>query len=192
MGEQMIRYGERPELWAETATITREVWPEYNLHSEDPNRYWFRLLEEFPEYQFVLYDDEQQEVIAEGHTIPCDWDGTPNGLGDGIDAITGHEMGRQPDHDLAVIKQEPFKGSGHMPAVLDHPGAPIVQPACPAQKIAEPVPDRQRSARRSGARSRPPQPRSACPCADRSRSSPSTASPSLVLIVEGGRPADMS
>jgi hypothetical protein len=47
---------------------------------------WDRLFDEFPEFQFVLYDDEQ-EVIAEGHTIPCDWDGTPEGLGSGIDAI---------------------------------------------------------------------------------------------------------
>jgi GNAT superfamily N-acetyltransferase len=29
----------------------------------------------------------QEEVIAEGHTIPCAWDQTPHGLGDGIDAI---------------------------------------------------------------------------------------------------------
>jgi hypothetical protein len=34
---EVIRYSERPELWKDTATITREVWPEYNLHSEDPH-----------------------------------------------------------------------------------------------------------------------------------------------------------
>jgi hypothetical protein len=67
--------------------VTREVWPEYNLHSEDPHGYWERLLDEFSEFQFVLYDNGQEEVIAEGHTIPCAWDETPHGLGDGIDAI---------------------------------------------------------------------------------------------------------
>jgi GNAT superfamily N-acetyltransferase len=85
-GKQVIRYSERPELWKDTAAITREVWPEYNLHSEDPNGYWDRLFEVFPEFQFVLYDDEQHGVIAEGHTIPCVWDGTLEGLGNGIDA----------------------------------------------------------------------------------------------------------
>jgi hypothetical protein len=55
--------------------------------SEDPNGYWDRLFDEFPEFQFVLYDTDEREVIPEGHTIPCVWDGTPEGLGDGIDAI---------------------------------------------------------------------------------------------------------
>jgi GNAT superfamily N-acetyltransferase len=61
--------------------------PEYNPHSEDPHGYWDRLSDEFPEFQFVLYDAEQREVIAEGHTLPCDWDGTPDGLGDRISAM---------------------------------------------------------------------------------------------------------
>jgi hypothetical protein len=30
---------------------------------------------------------QAQEVIAEGHAAPCDWDGTTDGLGDGIDAM---------------------------------------------------------------------------------------------------------
>src|SRR6478736_4618006 len=76
MTTQVVRHAERPELWKDTATVTHEVWPEYNLHSDDPNGYWEQLFEAFPGFQFVLYDDEQDEVIAEGHTLPCDWDGT--------------------------------------------------------------------------------------------------------------------
>jgi hypothetical protein len=87
MSMQVFRYAQRPELWSDTATITREVWPEYNPHGEDPNGYWDRLLDEFPEFQFVLFDDSDLGVIAEGHTTPCDWDGTPEGLGDGINAM---------------------------------------------------------------------------------------------------------
>ena len=81
VGTQVIRYSERPELWSDTGTITQEVWPEYNLHSEDPHGYWDRLLDAFEEFQFVLFDDETDEVIAEGHTIPCVWDFTPAGSG---------------------------------------------------------------------------------------------------------------
>jgi hypothetical protein len=51
VGRQVIRYSERPELWKDTTEITNEVWPEYNLHSEDPHDYWGRLFEEFPEFQ---------------------------------------------------------------------------------------------------------------------------------------------
>ncbi|HXW78211.1 MAG TPA: hypothetical protein VEJ84_01865 [Acidimicrobiales bacterium] len=63
----------------------RDVWPEYNLHGDVLNRYWSRLYDVFPEYQFVLYDQEAGEVLAEGHTIPVVWDGTTDSLGPGID-----------------------------------------------------------------------------------------------------------
>lgn len=125
MGNQVIRYSERPELWKDTAEITREVWPEYNLHSDDPHHYWDRLFDEFPEFQFVLYDDEQQ-VIAEGHTIPCAWDGTPEGLGDGISAMLAsafqtRETGR-PSTALCALAAEVrprFQGGGLANRMLD-------------------------------------------------------------------------
>lgn len=63
-----------------------DIWPEYNLHGDVLNQYWNRLYEVFPDYQFNLYDQEAGEVLAEGHTVPLAWDGTPEGLGPGIDA----------------------------------------------------------------------------------------------------------
>ncbi len=126
MSTHVIRYAERPELWKDTATVTREVWPEYNLHGEDPHGYWNRLFEVFPEFQFVLYDDEQQEVIAEGHTVPCDWDGTPDGLGDGISAMLAaafqaREAGRRPTAlcALAAEIRPRFQGGGLANRMLD-------------------------------------------------------------------------
>jgi GNAT superfamily N-acetyltransferase len=126
MPTQVIRYSERPELWKDTATITHEVWPEYNLHSEDSNRYWDRIFVEFPEFQFVLYDHEAGEVIAEGHTIPCDWDGTPDGLGDGIEtmlaaAFAAREADRTPTAlcALAAEVRPRFQGGGLANRMLD-------------------------------------------------------------------------
>ncbi len=126
MGMQVIRHSDRPDLWADTATITREVWPEYNLHSEDPNGYWGRLFDEFSEFQFVLYNDQEQEVIAEGHTLPCDWDGSPEGLGDGIDAMLAaafeaREAGRSPTAlcALAAEIRPRFQGGGLAKRMLD-------------------------------------------------------------------------
>jgi GNAT superfamily N-acetyltransferase len=126
MDHKVIRYSQRPELWKDSATITREVWPEYNLHSEDPHGYWGRLFEDFPEYQFVLYDDGQREVIAEGHTIPCDWDGTPEGLGNGIDAILATAFStpaerRRPTSlcALAAEVRPRFQGGGLANRMLD-------------------------------------------------------------------------
>ncbi|HUA03040.1 MAG TPA: hypothetical protein VMB27_03990 [Solirubrobacteraceae bacterium] len=87
MGFVVVRHSERPELWEGLEALSSQVWPEYNLHGEVLGANWWRLEEEFPDFQFVLYDAEAQEVIAEGHTIPCDWDGTTSGLGEGIDAM---------------------------------------------------------------------------------------------------------
>ena len=64
-----------------------EIWPEYNLHGDVLNRYWRRLYDDLPEFQFVLYDEEEGVVLAEGHTIPFAWDGTEEGLPAGIDGV---------------------------------------------------------------------------------------------------------
>jgi GNAT superfamily N-acetyltransferase len=77
---------ERPDL-AERAREFEGVWPEYNMHAPVTNRYWQRLYEDFPAFQFVLYDDETDVVLAEGQTIPFVWDGTPEGLPDGLDGL---------------------------------------------------------------------------------------------------------
>lgn len=86
MNPELVRYSERPELWGEWWEASDEIWPEYNVHGEDLNKYWSRLYDEFPDWQFALVDAEAGEVLAEGHTIPVGWDGTDDGLGPGIDA----------------------------------------------------------------------------------------------------------
>jgi hypothetical protein len=84
MAIRVARYSEEPALW--DSFDDSEVWPEYNLHGDDLNRYFGQLYDEFAPFQFVLYDTEEQVALAEGHTIPVSWDGTDAGLGPGIDA----------------------------------------------------------------------------------------------------------
>ena len=120
---ELIRYSERPEMWTRTFDISDEVWPEYNKHGDVLNQYWNSLFDEFPDYQFVLYDGE---VLAEGHTIPCRWDGTLDGLGDGIDAtivaaFEAREAGR-PTNTLCALAAEvrpQFQGRGLAGRLLD-------------------------------------------------------------------------
>jgi hypothetical protein len=126
MSSRVIRYSERPELWEDTADISHEVWPEYNLHGEVLSVYWTRLCEEFAQFQFVLYDDDVDEVIAEGHTIPCDWDGTTEGLRDGIDAMMvaafeARAAGPRPTAvcALAAEVRPRFRGGGLADRMLD-------------------------------------------------------------------------
>jgi GNAT superfamily N-acetyltransferase len=154
MTTQVVRYAERPELWKDTATITREVWPEYNLHSEDPNGYWGQRDEVFPEFQFALYDDEQDVVIAEGHTVPCEWDGTAEGLGEGIDAMIAsafatHHAGRRPTAlcALAAEIRPRFQGGGLAKRMLDVMAdlareaglGHLIAPVRPSQKHRYPI-----------------------------------------------------
>jgi hypothetical protein len=89
-----VRFSENPVLWERIGGLSAEVWPEYNRHGDVLNQFWRRLYEVFPDYQFVLYDQDIDEVLAEAHTIPVAWDGTVEDLGPGIDAsiVAGFEL----------------------------------------------------------------------------------------------------
>jgi hypothetical protein len=77
--------GERPDLWAR-GVASADVWPEYNRHGDVAGKWWDKLGEEFADFQFVLYDDTEDEVVAEGHTGPFFWDGDDATLPDSYDA----------------------------------------------------------------------------------------------------------
>jgi len=76
---------ERPDLWAR-GIPSELVWPEYNLHGAVLNRWWGQLAVDLPDFQFVLYDEVHDEVVAEGHSGPLWWNGHVESLPDGIDA----------------------------------------------------------------------------------------------------------
>jgi hypothetical protein len=76
---------ERPDLW-DRGIPSDQVWPEYNLHGDVVNQWWGLLDEELPSYQFVLYDEAKDEVVAEGYTGPLRWDGTDARLPGSFDA----------------------------------------------------------------------------------------------------------
>ena len=111
MSLTMHTAAERPDLWdrgIESAT----VWPEYNLHGDILNQWWGHLGEELPDYQFVLYDDAGDEVVAEGHTGPFRWDGRQQSLPLGIDAVlelifTQHRAGEPPNTLCALAAETP-------------------------------------------------------------------------------------
>ena len=123
---QTIRYADRPELWDDTETVTAEVWPEYNQHGDVVRPNWGRLFDAFPEWQFALYDEQEQAVVAEGHTAPCNWDCTVEGLGDGIDAmlvaaLDAEKSGRPPSAACAMAAEirPQHQGRGLAARILD-------------------------------------------------------------------------
>jgi len=84
---KIVSARERPDLAERAAERADDVWPEYNKHGDVLNQYWGHLGEVFPDFQFVLYEEADDELLAEGHSIPCAWVGTVAGLPDGIDGV---------------------------------------------------------------------------------------------------------
>jgi GNAT superfamily N-acetyltransferase len=78
---------ERPDLDERVRDLVESAFPEYNRHGDVMGRYWPRLWDVFGDLQFVLYDERSDEVLGKGHTIPCRWDGSVDGLPGGIDAV---------------------------------------------------------------------------------------------------------
>jgi GNAT superfamily N-acetyltransferase len=123
---QTFTASERPDLTERAHELTDEVWPEYNKHGDVLNEYWGRLDEEFPGFQFVLYDEEAGDVVAQGHTIPCRWDGTPEGLPAGIDGVIarGFELLEQREKPnalsaLAIEILPDWQGRGLSETMID-------------------------------------------------------------------------
>ena len=104
---------ERPDLW-ERGIDSEDVWPEYNLHGDVLNAYWGRLAPELPDFQFVLYDEQADQVVAEGHTAPIAWDGDDATLPDGIDSVIRQAFddapGRPARNTLCALAAETPRG----------------------------------------------------------------------------------
>jgi hypothetical protein len=74
---------ERPELVGPAWELTKDALPDYNNHGDVLNRYWARLTEELPDFQFHIVDGD--EILARARSIPVRWDGTVEDLPAGID-----------------------------------------------------------------------------------------------------------
>jgi len=81
---EALTHAERPELAEPAWQLTRDTFPEYNNHGDVLNRYWGRLLDERPDFQFHLVGDGD-EILGRARSIPVRWDGTVDDLPAGID-----------------------------------------------------------------------------------------------------------
>jgi len=110
---RMFTAEERPDLW-ERGIPSAEVWPEYNLHGDVLNRWWGHLDEELAAYQFVLYDEAADAVVAEGHTGPLWWDGDdatlPSGIDDAIEQAFARSRAGEPVNTLCALAAETPRG----------------------------------------------------------------------------------
>ncbi|MFD8820972.1 GNAT family N-acetyltransferase [Streptomyces sp. NPDC059605] len=122
----LVRHSERPELWDRIPERFAGVVPEYNLHGDINGDYWNRLFDDFPEFQFLLYDDEHDVIAGAGRSLPRTWDGTAADLGPGLDdsiarAFADRDAGRAPDAlcALGIEVAEDHRGRGLSKVLLD-------------------------------------------------------------------------
>lgn len=153
MSLRILTARERPDL-AERGRGTSAVWPEYNVQSAISGRYWDRLLPELPDHQFVLYDDEADDIVAQAHSAPLVWDGTAEGLPAGFDAVLPAafdllDRGGAPTTLCALAVQIPerHQGHGHSATMLRgmatiaarHALDALIAPVRPSQKERYPL-----------------------------------------------------
>ena len=88
MAVRLVTWEERPEL-RQLGHAAEDVWPAYNLHGDVVGEWWAPLLDELPEFQFSLVDDEGDVVLAKGYTGPLAWSGDDRELPPSIDDAIG-------------------------------------------------------------------------------------------------------
>jgi GNAT superfamily N-acetyltransferase len=116
-----------------------DVWPRFLLNDKLSNRYWGRLYDDFPEYQFVLEEDGR--VIAEGNCVPVK--GMPLQWRDAI--RNAWEDDGEPDRvsALAIIVAKDQQGRGLSEVMLKHmkevAGGLLVAPVRPTLKARYPL-----------------------------------------------------
>jgi hypothetical protein len=117
-------YAERPDLAERTGEIA-DVWPEF-VHHARLNRHWHRLLEDFPGFQLVLYDEEADVLLGRGHSVPFPWDGTFADLPDGVEGVFdrlfeegGDEAEATTLSAVAAVLDPRFQGRGLSGLVIE-------------------------------------------------------------------------
>ncbi len=146
---EIVTVEERPDLIERAFERTYETLREYNQHGDVLNRYWGRLTEERPEFQFHLLDDGE-EILARARSLPVRWDGSIDDLPAGIDgAITRgfDESGAnvlcalliQVPHDLQGRGLSRIAVEGMLQLARRHGLAALIAPVRPSWKDRYPL-----------------------------------------------------
>lgn len=69
---KIYRVDERKDLEDQIDRITDIAWPEFMLHDDYANEYFGYLYAWFPEFQFIMVENDK--VVGLGNSIPISWD----------------------------------------------------------------------------------------------------------------------
>jgi hypothetical protein len=144
---------DRPDLVPALESLIAAGWPRFTLESPLDHAYWGRLVGEFADYQ-VLLIDRADALLGAGHSVPFCWDGRPDTLPAGWDAVYTQAMadadaGRAPTAGaaLGVTMAAEARGRGLSHLVVrglrqvadEHGLSDLVVPVRPNQKAAYPL-----------------------------------------------------
>jgi hypothetical protein len=65
-----------PDYRKRIAGISNAVWPEFMLQDPFAYKYWDRLFEYYPKYQFALMDNKNNSIVGMANSLPISWDKT--------------------------------------------------------------------------------------------------------------------
>jgi hypothetical protein len=88
--------------------IAEASWPEFMLHDPIANENWHELFDRFVEYQFALFDTENNRMAAMANSLPFYWNRSLGELPDGgwdwvfLKAIEDHKQGTPPNIQSAI------------------------------------------------------------------------------------------
>jgi hypothetical protein len=81
---QIFTLTQKPQLEDEIERLSMQAWPVFLRQGGIPH--WGTLFDVFAPYQ-LLFCDDNDHLIAVGHTVPTVWDGTPGDLPPTMDEI---------------------------------------------------------------------------------------------------------
>jgi GNAT superfamily N-acetyltransferase len=120
----------------------RQAWPEFLLHDPNSNRYWSRLYDDYPDFQFAAVDGN--EVLAEGNALPMK--DLPDGWRDAFRCRFERDEPSNVLCALAVLVGREHQGQGLSRAMLEHMralaadrGWDLVAPVRPTLKATYPL-----------------------------------------------------
>jgi GNAT superfamily N-acetyltransferase len=114
MALKIVTHVERPDLVHRWNELGSTVWPEFGLHDATVDEHWNGLTRHFPECQLYLLDDQSDEMVGVGNTVPVVWDGTADGLPVGLDdvliAAIGQRESQPPPTTLCALQAAVMPG----------------------------------------------------------------------------------
>jgi GNAT superfamily N-acetyltransferase len=84
---RLFTFAERPDLMDHLGEVTTSSWPEFMLHTSVAKELWKEMRAAFLDFQWVLHDEEADEVVGLGNSVPLFWDGAVEHLPAGFDAV---------------------------------------------------------------------------------------------------------